>query len=272
MGITPEVKVILRNHGQVDCSFKAGDQIAQLIVERIADANIMEVEDLGTTEREKKGFRSCNINPKGSIIAKEEEVQICLLYADTSYNEFFRATDMGYHLRLIEERAMLSNAHINAALTRRMNDSFLEKIGMAGKAEEKWQERGRELVRLRDSGKEMPNEEIEKDGLLYYQNLLYIPKEESLQTEIAQGCHDSLVAGHLGQEKTIAIIRIDFYWKGLAEWTSDYLRSCDECQRSKSHGLKNTVCFNLWKYRMLPGAAFRPTLSRNYRNLRRKSR
>jgi len=29
---TREVKVILRNHGKTDCSFKAGDPIAQLIV------------------------------------------------------------------------------------------------------------------------------------------------------------------------------------------------------------------------------------------------
>jgi len=46
---------------------------------------------------------------------------------------------------------------------------------------------------------------------------LYIPEDESLQTEIAQGCHDAIVAGHFGQEKTIEIVTRDFYWKGLAE-------------------------------------------------------
>jgi len=58
---------------------------------------------------------------------------------------------------------------------------------------------------------------IEKDGLLYYKNSLYIPEDEALQTEIAQGYHDSLVAGHFGQEKTIAIVTRDFYWKKLAD-------------------------------------------------------
>jgi len=47
-----EVKVILRNHGQVDCSFKSRDQIAQLIVESIAEAGAMEVDDLGTRRGE----------------------------------------------------------------------------------------------------------------------------------------------------------------------------------------------------------------------------
>ena len=62
---------------------------------------------------------------------------------------------------------------------------------------------------------------------------MYIPKDESLQTKIAQGCHDSLVAGHFGQEKTIEIVTRDFYWKGLADWITDYVRSCDQCQHSK---------------------------------------
>jgi len=115
-----------------------------------------------------------------------------------------------------------------------MNDVFLNKIRMAGKEGEKWQNRGRELVMLREGGKKIPDEWIEKDGLLYYKNRLYIPEDEALQTDIAQGCHDSLVAGHFGQEKTIEIVTRAFYWKGLEDWIREYVRSCDECQHSKS--------------------------------------
>jgi len=61
---------------------------------------------------------------------------------------------------------MLSSTHVNGALTQMMNESFLEKIRVAGKGDQKWQERGREQVRLRESGKMMPDEWIEKDGLL----------------------------------------------------------------------------------------------------------
>jgi len=61
---TREVKVIFRNHGNADCLFKAGDQIAQLIIQRIANADTMEVDDLGTTERGKLGFGSSDLNPK----------------------------------------------------------------------------------------------------------------------------------------------------------------------------------------------------------------
>jgi len=61
---TREVKVILRNHGQADCSFKAGERIAQLIIKIIADADAMEVDNLGITERGKLGFGSRDLNPK----------------------------------------------------------------------------------------------------------------------------------------------------------------------------------------------------------------
>jgi len=109
------------------------------------------------------------------------------------------------------EKEMLSSTHVNAALTRTMNDSFLNKIRVAGKEDGKWQERGRELVRLKKSGKKMPDEWIAKDRLLYYKNRLYIPQDESLQTEIAQGCHDLVVAWHFGQEKTIERVTRDLY-------------------------------------------------------------
>jgi len=80
----------------------------------------------------------------------------------------------------------------------------------------------------------MPNKWKQNDGKLDYKNHLYIPEDEFLQTDIAQGCHDSLVAGHFGQEKTLKLVTRDFYRKELAKWIRDYVRSCHECQHSKS--------------------------------------
>jgi len=204
------------------------------MVARIAYADHMEVINQQTTERGKRGFRSRDLNVKRLITAKAEGVKICFLHADTSDNEFFSAGDIGYHPRLMKEKEMLSSAQVRAAVTRTMNDAFVDNIRVAGKVDRKWQERGSEMVRLRASGKKMPDEWMEKAVLQYYKNRLSIPESESLQTEIAQRCHDSLVAGHFGQERTIKIIRPDFYHKGLAEWIREYIRSCDLCQYSKS--------------------------------------
>jgi len=61
---TGEVKVILWNHGQADCSFKAGDRIAQLIVERIGDSDATEIDEVWTSDRGRMGFGSSDLNPK----------------------------------------------------------------------------------------------------------------------------------------------------------------------------------------------------------------
>ena len=48
------------------------------------------------------------------------------------------------------------------------------------------------------------------DELIYYKNRLFIPNSEELQTQITKECHDSQIAGHFGQEKTIEIVSRDF--------------------------------------------------------------
>ena len=80
----------------------------------------------------------------------------------------------------------------------------------------------------------MPKQWTISDNLLYYKNRLYIPANEDLQTLITKGCHDSQVAGHFGQDKTLEIITSDFYWKGLTNWVNDYVRSCTICQQMKA--------------------------------------
>jgi len=172
---TGEVKVILRNHREAECVFKAGDRIAQLIIEKIANAEAMEVDDVETSERGKSGFGSSDLSPMQSITAKEEGAKICFLQAETNNNEFFSAADIGYHPRLMKERVMLSSAQVNAALTRTMNDAFLDKSRVAGKEDERWQNRGRELVMFRECGKKMPDEWIAKGRVTILQKSFVHP-------------------------------------------------------------------------------------------------
>jgi len=73
-----------------------------------------------------------------------------------------------------------------------------------------------------------------EDGLLYYKGRLFISSKEELLTEVAKECHDSKVAGHFGQEKTIELVTRNFHWEKLSEWINDYFRSCDKGQNKKS--------------------------------------
>jgi len=94
-------------------------------------------------------------------------------------------------------------------------------------------QRKEEWESLKEKGKELPKQWSISDGLLYYKDRLFLPRNEDLQTLIAKGCHDSQVAGHFGQEKTHEIITRDFYWKGLTDWVNDYVGSYTACQQGK---------------------------------------
>jgi len=61
---TGEVKLILRNHGEAYSVFKARDRIGQLIIEKVAKSDAMEVDDRVTTERGKSCVGSSDLNPK----------------------------------------------------------------------------------------------------------------------------------------------------------------------------------------------------------------
>ena len=55
---TGEIIIIMFNHGEHDFLIKVGDRIAQLILERYDDAEIIETDQLNITERGTRGFGS----------------------------------------------------------------------------------------------------------------------------------------------------------------------------------------------------------------------
>jgi len=85
---------------------------------------------------------------------------------------------------------------------------------------------------LKGDSKVDTNFSIEKD-LLLYKNRWYIPMDESLKRTIMEAEHDSKIAGHLGTYKTIGRVRANFYWPKMDENITEYVRSCDVCQRNK---------------------------------------
>jgi hypothetical protein len=42
--------------------------------------------------------------------------------------------------------------------------------------------------------------------VLYYENMLWVPKDESLRQGILKSEHDSKVAGYIGQDKMVKLI------------------------------------------------------------------
>ena len=194
----------------------------------------MTVDQVAKTEPGNKGFGSSDIGPKRLITSEEYKVIMCFLYHDPKNNTYYDKEDTHTHPDLTREVTMLSSAMIVAVQMQTIDDAFLDRIRGSGKEDDGWMERKRELSRLKEKQELLPKNRELEDRLLYYKNGLFIPANEDILTEIAKGCHDSRVAGHFGQVKTIELVTRNFYWEKLSDWINDYVRSCDECQHNKS--------------------------------------
>ncbi|MBW0501915.1 hypothetical protein O181_041630 [Austropuccinia psidii MF-1] len=70
--------------------------------------------------------------------------------------------------------------------------------------------------------------------LLLFKDRVVIPRNEELQLNILKKYHDSPLAGHPGQEKTLNPIKREFYWAGMSQFIKDYVSSWQQCSRNKS--------------------------------------
>jgi len=231
---TGEVKVILRNHGNNSYEFKAGDCIAHLIVEKILTHDAMQIHNLEDTERGTWGFSSSDIGAKRLITCEELKVKMCFLNPNPQDNSYFDQEDIHTHASLRDEVTMLSSAMIAAIQMQTMDDSFLDRIRAAGKEDDTWTTRKVELSQLKEKRETLPKHWELEDGLLYYRGRLFIPSKQELLTKIAKGFHNSKVAGHFGQEKTLELVTRNFYWQQLSDLINNYVRSYDKCQHNKS--------------------------------------
>ena len=55
---------------------------------------------------------------------------------------------------------------------------------------------------------------------------------ESFRKQTLKGFHDDL--GHLGEERTLDVLRDQFYWSGMIEDVTRHIRKCERCLRFKA--------------------------------------
>ncbi|MBW0493029.1 hypothetical protein O181_032744 [Austropuccinia psidii MF-1] len=80
--------------------------------------------------------------------------------------------------------------------------------------------------------------------LLLFKDRLVIPSNCELQLDILQNCHDSLLAGHPGQENTVKLIKKDFYWAGMNQVIKAYVSPFQKCSRNKNIHHKKFLLLN----------------------------
>jgi Integrase zinc binding domain len=75
---------------------------------------------------------------------------------------------------------------------------------------------------------------MHKDGLVLCDRLIYVPNECDIKLEILKSCHDSKVAGHFGQAKTLEIVSRNYFWPRMRQYINEYVLTCDTCARVKT--------------------------------------
>ena len=128
-----------------------------------------------------------------------------------------------------------SSARLASLPPRKWSEEFLAKVEEEGKKDEAYQKAKKEAAQEKPVLKDRKVKEgiLElREGLLYRGNLLWAP--EGIVQQILKSEHDTKVAGHMGQDKTIELVRRNFWWPKMNEQIIDFVRSCPECQKNKT--------------------------------------
>ncbi|MBW0470326.1 hypothetical protein O181_010041 [Austropuccinia psidii MF-1] len=113
---------------------------------------------------------------------------------------------------------------------------------------EVWQDKDyKEILKKLARGESVSDYSLEPQAkLLLFKDRVVVPSNEEIQLNILQKHHDSLLAGHPCQEKTLKLIRRDFYWASMNQFIKDYVSSCQQCSRNKnSHHKKSGLLMPL---------------------------
>lgn len=70
-------------------------------------------------------------------------------------------------------------------------------------------------------------------GITYFKNRAYVPADSDLRPEIVSRYHDLSPSEHPGQYGTLASLRRDFFWPGMAVFVKNYVHGCAACQQMK---------------------------------------
>ena len=97
---------------------------------------------------------------------------------------------------------------------------------------------------------------MEEDKILRHTGQVYIPDSGELRKIVLQEMHNVPYAGHLGYQKTLAVVRKEYFWPGMKKDFANYIARCMECQRVKVEhrnpvGLLQPLPILEWKWEVV---------------------
>jgi hypothetical protein len=138
---------------------------------------------------------------------------------------------------------VISAARIASLPSTQWSEEFLNEVRKAAKQDPQYRE-GLLATQAGKIPKEIDDENPAKDpiltiekGILYRKLMLWVPRP--LIGKVLESEHDSKIAGHFSQDKTIELIRRNFWWPKMDNDIIAYIRSCPDCQKDKSRRHRN---------------------------------
>ncbi|MBW0536799.1 hypothetical protein O181_076514 [Austropuccinia psidii MF-1] len=102
-------------------------------------------------------------------------------------------------------------------------ESFSNLIDSIQKAP--WQE-SQYRSNLQELGKGKSVQDYSLDStspILLFKDWVVVPNDPTTQLSILQKRHDSPLAGHPGQEKTLKLVKQDFHWSSMTQFSKYYV-------------------------------------------------
>ena len=128
---------------------------------------------------------------------------------------------------------IVSSARLCSIHAAGWNDEFIQRIRNAAEKDPLYQKTKALAGSLAGDQKPMDDGLISsEDGVLYRKGRHRVPRD--MVPSVLRSEHDSKIAGHFGQDKTIELVRRNFWWPKMGEAIIDYIRLCPDCQRDKS--------------------------------------
>ncbi|KAF8752081.1 hypothetical protein RHS01_08076 [Rhizoctonia solani] len=72
-----------------------------------------------------------------------------------------------------------------------------------------------------------------EEDLLWYQGKLVVPDSEPLKEQLLKEFHDSPLAGHPGQQRTLELISRSYWWPGMKSSAKEWVKCCPICQANR---------------------------------------
>ncbi|QRW18196.1 Retrotransposable element Tf2 protein [Rhizoctonia solani] len=72
-----------------------------------------------------------------------------------------------------------------------------------------------------------------EEDLLWYRGKLVVPDSEILKEQLLKEFHDSPLAGHPGQQRTLELLSRNYWWPGMKSSAKEWVECCPTCQANR---------------------------------------